>query len=440
MTTSSRSTRVLRIGILRHGNILQERLIPSGDSVSVGESSSNTFVLPPTPLLAPKHQLFEATPQGYRLRLTEGMKGKLSAGGAVVSLDALAREPSATRENGVVCVPLTQQDRGKIVIDGVSILFQFIEPPPVCVATPLQQMDFRPRLMEEDDPVFLGFLGLWSALASILVIWVWSAEPEPYEITDLPDRIAKLTLPPKVVVPDVEPEVDEQAPPIEVVRDRVPVDRIDEPPAPPADAPRDEQQLRDHVLENSTLLAELIVTRGDSPTRAAAMWSDEEKGLADLDDALANAGGITTDASQAGPRRGTGGTDRAADIDDLVSTGGGDARSIEGPAVQIASVRSEPGQVEVHDGDSSEVEETIRHNAGSLNYCYERRLKARPDLHGRVEVSWVVEDGEVVGTPLVVLNTTDDPQLATCVQRQIRRWTFAGFTGEASNPFIFQPK
>lgn len=370
------------------------------------------------------------------------MKGKLSAGGAVVSLGALAREPSATRENGVVCVPLTQQDRGKIVIDGVSILFQFIEPPPVCVATPLQQMDFRPRLMEEDDPVFLGFLGLWSALASILVIWVWSAEPEPYEITDLPDRIAKLTLPPKVVVPDVEPEVDDEveAPPIEVVRDRTPVDRVAETPAPPADAPRDEEQLREDVEKKSVLLARLLGTKGDSPTRADEIWSDEEKGLADIDVALAHAGGVTTSASSAGPRRTSSGTDRAADIEDLVGVGGGDARTIEGPAVQIASVRSEPGQVEVHDGDSSEVEETIRHNAGSLNYCYERRLKARPDLHGRVEVSWVVEDGEVVGTPLVVLNTTDDPQLATCVQRQIRRWTFAGFTGEASNPFIFQPK
>ena len=45
---------------------------------------------------------------------------------------------------------------------GVSVLFQFVVPPPVSVVTPLQQMDFRPRLLEEDDPTFLGCRGRWA--------------------------------------------------------------------------------------------------------------------------------------------------------------------------------------------------------------------------------------------------------------------------------------
>ena len=443
MTTPSRPTRVLRIAIVVNGKILQEKLIEFGDSVRVGESEKNTFVLPRTHLEAAEHQLFKASGRGYLLQLTDGMKGRISCGGGmVVSLEKLARDPSAARTDGAVWLPLTEQDRGKIVIDGVTVLFQFVVPPPLCVATPLQQMDFRPRLLEEDAPMFLGFLGLWSALASILVIWVWSAEPPAYEMTDLPDRIAKLTAPPRVVLPDVEPEIDEEVDgtPIDKAPDLVPEDRVAAKRTDTADAPRDEADVRADVLDRSRLLAALIGTKGDSPTHAADIWSEDEKGLADIDKALAHAQGVTTDASHAGPRSGGGGTDRAAEIDDLVGVGGGQGRSVVGPAVSIATVQSEPGEIEVDEGDGGEVAKTIRRYAGELNYCYEKRLKARPDLAGRVDVSWVVEDGAVVGTPWIVANTTDDDELAKCVQQRIRRWRFEGFAGEANNPFIFQPK
>jgi hypothetical protein len=80
-------------------------------------------------------------------------------------------------------------------------------------------------------------------------------------------------------------------------------------------------------------------------------------------------------------------------------------------------------------------------NAGQLNYCYEKRLKALPNLSGRVELSWSVSAGKVDGTPLVEVNTTGDAELVTCMQQKVKRWVFpADFTGTPSFPFIFEAK
>ncbi len=448
MASQTRQAKVLRIGIIQDGKIVQERLIKAGEPVTVGESAKNTFVFPKTHLDAPEHVLFKASGNGYILQFTEKMKGKISSGGAVVALQKLATDPSVSKKDGLIQLPLTQQDRGKISIDSVTVLFQFVAPPPVHAVTPMQQMDFRPRLLEDDDPVFLGFLAIWSALATVLVIWVWNSEPQEYTLQDIPDRFVKVVMPKKdTPPPEVEPEIDPNAEGEMIKKEAEPKEGksksdADEPKNKVEQA-KQEKEAKEQVLQKSKLLLKLIGTAGDSPNKAADMWSDEDKGLGNIDESLAQSGGVTTDASQAGPRKGSGGDGEAADIGDLDGPGGGsvDGGDVAGPAVEIkGSVKTGTGEIDAIEGDSSAVNKVVSKYAGQLNYCYERQLKASPGLAGRVEFSWYVEGGKVSNL-LLVVNQTGDAELVDCLKKKISRWEFdPSFEGDVSYPFIFQPK
>ena len=446
MASQARPAKVLRIGIIQDGKIVQERLIKAGENVSVGESAKNTFVFPKTHLTAAEFVLFKASGNGYVLQFTEEMKGKISSGGAVVALQKLATDTSVSRKDGVLQLPLTQQDRGKISVDSVTVLFQFVAPPPVQAVKPMQQMDFRPRLLEDDDPVFLGFLAIWSALAVVLVIWVWNTEPKPYTLEDLPDRFVRLVAPKKVEPVEVEVEVDPNAEGQAVEKAKEAGKSAGDTDKEPSDVAkaRKEQKAREDVVGKSKLLLKLIGTTGESGSSAADLWSDEDKGLGSLDEALAESGGVALSAKDAGTRgAGHGGSEGAATVDDLAGVGGGEGGAVEGPKAVVVkgSTAAGTGSVDPISGDAGAVKSTIQKNAGQLNYCYEKRLKALPTLAGRVELSWSVAGGRVTGTPLIELNTTGDAELADCIQKKIVRWVFpADFEGEASNSFIFQPK
>lgn len=444
MASQSRQSKVLRIGIIQDGKIVQERLVKAGESVTVGESAKNTFVFPRTHLKTPEFLLFQPAGNGYVLQFTAAMKGKISSGGAVVALQKVQRDPSVQKKGDVFSLPLSPQDRGKITIDSVTVLFQFVAPPPVKAVTPMQAMDFRPRLLEDDDPVFLGFLAIWSAFAVVLLIYVWNTEPREFDIDTIPDRFTKIVVPPKDPTDTPEPEIEE------VIESADAVKKKEEEPKEPTDKPepKDEkveqaakkEAKKEEVMQKSKLLLKLIATTGESKGGVVEnLWDDHEQGLGNLDAALAEAGGVTTDMGDAGPRSGSGGRGDASTIGDI-GAGGGGSTQVEAVDFKAAKVISQEGSMSELVGDGAAFKNTVTKNLPQLKYCYESRLKAVPSLQGRVEFGWSVSGGKVEGLYLVS-NSTGDAELADCMQKRIRRWSFpADAEGDVSWPFVFQPK
>ena len=257
-------------------------------------------MFPKTSLKSAEFTLFKSTRGGYDLHFTEKMKGKISSGGAVVSVSKLKSDPSVKRDGGVFVLNLTPQDRGKITIDSVTVLFQFVAPPPVQAVKSIQAMDFRPRLIEDDDPVFFGFLAIWSALAFVLLIWVWNTEPREYTLEDMPDRFTKVVVKQKKdVVEELEiedPDAEGEAPIKEAEPE--PSEAKAEKPKTETDEAQRKEDLKKDVLKKSALLAKIIGTTGETSGGVVEnMWSDEDQGLGDIDAALADAGGVTSDAS-----------------------------------------------------------------------------------------------------------------------------------------------
>lgn len=443
MAGQARQAKVLCIRIIQGKNVLDKTIDP-GESVTVGEAASNLFVLPETHLPSPEFPLFRASNNGYVLHFTDKMKGKVESRGSVARLQQLFEDPSVTRKNGVAQIPLTEQDRGKLKIDSVTVLFQFLPPPPAHALKPIQQMDFKPRLLEDDDPVFLGFLAIWSALAMVLVIWVWNTEPREYTLEDIPDRFAKVLVPEKkepIVEPDLDEELEGEGTEIEREVKEEPVAEASEKveqPRTEVEEIKVEQERKAQIVQESALLKILATTGESSGGTVENLWSPEEQGLGDIDKALAEAGGVATTTAEL--RKTQAGGNEAVKKE-VKGIGGGSATDVSGPAVTVKPVvRAEGGTIDAS-GDESAVKGVVRRYTGQLQYCYEKRLKAVPTLEGRVEVGWSVASGAVVGAPYVISNSTGDAELADCITKKIRRWSFPDdVDGELSWPFAFQAK
>ena len=451
--------KVLRIALALDGKIVQERLIKANEPVTVGESTRNTFVFPPTSL--PKRfQLFQPTKGGgYIMHFTDAMHGKVSYKNAVVPLEKLREKGDAVNKGGDYSLSLDTGNRGKVSIDGVTILFQFVPPPPE-PAVVMSKMDFRPKLIDADDPVFYGFLGLFSALAAVFMIWVYQQEPVDHMAMDqIPDRFTSIVMeksePKEVVEAEIEVDDSLEGPAVEKAEKSEAVKPSeksesqgspDEPltPEQAAAAAAAQRAANEAQVESNPLLMAILGTTGVSSSgdRVQDLFGDSDFAGQDLDSALASVTGAEM-ATSAGleARTGTGGNGRAdADIGDLKGASTGEVGVGSGPKTAVTGAISLGGaDATMEQGDAGSVSKVVRRFSGQVKYCYEAQLKTNPSLSGRVEVAWTVRDGRVSDATLFS-NTTGNDTLGKCIVSKVKRWRFPdGVEGDVVYPFILTP-
>ncbi len=73
--------------------------------------------------------------------------------------------------------------------------------------------------------------------------------------------------------------------------------------------------------------------------------------------------------------------------------------------------------------DHEVVGNVIHKYRGQIRACYEQRLKQNPDLQGRIEIVWTINDGRITSAS-VEANTTGDSALADCILPRLKRWRF----------------
>ncbi|HEX2686616.1 MAG TPA: hypothetical protein VHN14_08360 [Kofleriaceae bacterium] len=154
--------RILRIGVLLGGKIVEERLIRERTSVSIGQSMRNTFSVPVEGLPL-EFTLFALEDGRYFLRFLPKMDGRLSDGsGQVNTLDAL-KSQGAGNHGDYFQVPLTERARGKLSLGDLTILFQFVTEPPR-QPKPMLPASVRGTFADRFDPRLSVIMG-----ASIIV-------------------------------------------------------------------------------------------------------------------------------------------------------------------------------------------------------------------------------------------------------------------------------
>ena len=157
--------RILRIGILLGGKIIEERLIRERTSVTVGQSAKNTFSVA-IEQLPREWTLFGLHGEQYSLHFMQGMDGRLSDGGQVYTLDALKQHRARQTGDGWV-LPLSDQSRGKVSIGDLTLLFQFVTEPPK-QPRPMLPASVRGTFADRIDPR----LAVSESLSIVLVFMV----------------------------------------------------------------------------------------------------------------------------------------------------------------------------------------------------------------------------------------------------------------------------
>ena len=119
--------KVLRIGLVHAGRVIEERIIKQRTSVTVGQSEKSMFVVPASNIPS-QFKLFELIGTDYYLNFVDGMSGRVALATGITDIAALRGQ--AKRVGNAYQVKLTEEARGKVVVGETTFLFQFVAPPP----------------------------------------------------------------------------------------------------------------------------------------------------------------------------------------------------------------------------------------------------------------------------------------------------------------------
>jgi outer membrane biosynthesis protein TonB len=447
--------KVIRVGVVQGGQIVQEQRLRPGEPLTIG-GAEDALVRCSVPGLPRRYTLIEQHRGRYRLRIPKQLEGKLSHGGRSVRLAELRERKPARR--GCWLLELDDRSRGSIQLGAVTLLFQLVQAPPVGLRE-LSRPSFRPRLISDDDPVFLGFLGLFTVMASGFVAYTSSVQT-PALLTDPKEiqRIAQVYLPaPELDDPEpIEPEpVDDSlaqagTEPAEAEPEPEPAEAVasaepmPERPLTPQEARAAEAQrkedLRAEVYAKSKTL-QILATLGNSnagfldPTVAF----DGLETDADYD---ANGGRTASTVFETNWKEvGTTGTGREDTKIEIGPATSGNADITDAGALEITStVIGEPPTMPEGGPDAAKVSAAVKGYYPRVKTCYERRLKIDPNLRGRLVIEWTVSAGKAIDI-YVTQNSTGDAALEDCVTDSMRYWRFPTEIVDfpVSYPFVLAP-
>jgi TonB family protein len=434
--------RILRIGIVQGGRIVEERLIRKRDNISIGWSSKATFAVP-SETLPKQWLLFEANPRGYIAHFADAMDARIAVGNEVVSLAQLKQAGRLRKQGQSSRYLLDERSRGKVTIGDLSILFQFVTPPP---PQPRPQLPASVR-----GSFFTGMDWAYTAIASgsflahlIFVIYLRSVDwPRKPDIEEIPDRFVQMVVKAKPPEPPKENvNKDEKKAPSSTSTSKAPKKEISAEEKARLDAER-RARLAEQV--RNTGILKLLGAKADGSGSIADVLG---KGDVDRDQekAFQGVGGLTVatgDAALRGVKTGTGGSGKVANISGLRGAGsiaGGDTGAGSTEKRITGIVKSEAPAV---DGelDPSLVSKEVRTRIGAIKACYERALKRNPNLSGKVKVRWTITAAGTVSAVEIEEDSMGDNEVSSCIKGLVSRWRFPAPSGGSVDvvyPFVFQ--
>jgi hypothetical protein len=449
-TQHVRAPKILRIGVIQGGRIIEERLIKRRDAVSIGQGSRNTIIIPASNL-PPSFTIFELKGASYVLRFTDSMSGRLSSGEMQLDFAALKAQGLAKRDRDGYAVPLTDQSKGKIALGEVTLLFQFVTPPPEA-PKPALPPNAKGSIWNTMDRVFFGILAgvLLLNFGTVRAVTLReSKDEEEITLEELPDRFVKMIIPEKPKeAPKHKEEIaagdgdkkegDKDSKPKGDTKQKGPAGRVD------AAARRAEVA---KGVANRGLL-KLLGAVGDSGGGGAiedVLGSGSAS--ADIASALAGAGGVgvaTADGLASGGGRKGGGSGEAAGIGDLATAGGaGGAGALgEKKAVAITGRVIDQGpEIESSSCDRDAISRYVKRNLRAIQSCYERELKRNVSLKGKLVVRFTIGPSGRITEIDIDENSLGNDAVVACIKNTIRMWMFPIKDNECpvAYPFVFAP-
>ncbi|MGQ0507463.1 MAG: AgmX/PglI C-terminal domain-containing protein [Myxococcaceae bacterium] len=437
------SNKILRVGVIQGGKIIEERHLRKRDNVTVGQEAKNTFVVPASNL-PPSFPVFEYKTHQYFLVFTEKMDGRVRLGTSDVDFASLRSQGLAKKRGSVFVLPLTDSAKGKISLGEITLLFQFVTPPPEPVKTELPP-NIKGSFWQSIDQVFfmilVGSLVVHFSGATIIML---APMPEEREMTleELPDRFAKILIPVKVEAPEPPKETAQAGGDEGKKEEKKEAPKKAEKPAAGGDPAAKRAEIAQKVASKG-----LLKILGSSGGGGGAFEDvlGGGTGAGDIASALAGAGGVgvaTTDALGAGGPRG-GGSGKVAGIGELGTSGGGNVNVGEkGDARVSGRVKDAAPEIDSADVDREALGRYVKQRLKAIQNCYEKELKRNPSLKGKVVVRFSITPQGRASDVEIEENTVGNEAVSSCIRTVIRTWIFPFKPADdvaVAYPFVFSP-
>ena len=453
--------KVLRIGVIQGGKIVEERIIREREDVTVGQSERSLFVLP-SPRLPGRFVIFELKKGGYVLNVGDFMGGKVSVAGSTTYLGVDQKKKH---------VPLDEKSRGKITIGDSTLLFQFVAPPP------LQPKPQLPSSMRSGW--FKSFAGDWFFNSIVLASLIGQLLPVLYLVQkdwplqdefsiDVDDRYLKLVLQApeedilKKMLGENEADVNGEAAEEESeaageeevkkagIKDKKIVKKVLTPEEKEALEAQRRARMEAQVSEKGILA--VLGSSGKGADGKAGTDLLAVGGVAgDYDELMKNVKGVRNSGvgdtgsslrSMAGAAGGT----KVADIDGIkVSDADVDIDSKDAIERKIKPrTKIGPGgETDKSTGllDEGQVKKVLLSRITAIQMCYQKGLNKNFKLEGKVVVRFTISTTGRVTKATVVSETLGDPNVVECVVGKVRSLVFpkpAGGSVEYVFPFVFK--
>jgi outer membrane biosynthesis protein TonB len=434
--------RILRIGVLLGGKIVEERLIRERVDVSLGQSAKNTFSIP-IEGLPRQFVIFQVAPNGrYVLNFTNAMDGRVSDGERVLTLDAArqAGPGGAQRTAEGFTLPMGEHARGKVSIGELTLLFQFVAEPPV-QPRPMLPHSVRGTLADRLEPQLMICLAVSITLHFGFMLWALVIN-DPDLGGGLAERAAKATfkeesyevrdefvlpLEPTEVATTGETKAEEPKP-----ADKPKPAAGDDKPK-PADKPGDSGRKDNDAValqEESKAYADMLFSEDESGSGFSGDMERRKPGgdLGKQLDEVAASGQQTSTGGGSADRGPRGGGPRTGTGTGPTVTGPGGPTTVDPGGKQQEKVPA--GRISVSDkktfDDSSLTPDAVLRKIlgaymSGLKRCHKDLLKKDPTARGKVKLAFTVnESGRTVSPKASGFN----PDLDQCIEGLMNSWRF----------------
>ena len=388
---ASSGPKVLRIGLIQGGRVVEERIIKQRTSVTIGANEKNMFVIPGGDLPA-SFRLFELVGSDYHLNFTAAMKGRLALPTGLSDLNNLRGQARVSSQGGHQ-IQLSEDSRGKLVIGDTTFLFQFVSPPPI-QPRPQLPVSVTRGAASVDWPTTViaafSFLVHFCAIGSIYSDWLDPVVDYDVNVSGLVESVKSLPAPPPVEEPE-QPAPEKQA-------------QAD---APKAEAPKPTEKAaptpagKEHVSKaqaaaisnelESLEMATLAALSGVGPATANVLRNGEVPTSA-LDAAAASEAGVSASGSGGLKLGGAGGTVRPGSTGGGLASIGASGKSAGSGSGSTQAVKGPRGSASMGDasvagGSVSDASRVVAQMRAGFRACYNRGLAENPDIEGKIQLS-----------------------------------------------------
>jgi outer membrane biosynthesis protein TonB len=418
--------KVLRIGLVQSGRVIEERIIKQRTHVTVGPNEKNMFVTA-TGNLPSTFRLFELVGNDYTLNFLDDMTGRVALPTGISDLTVLKGQ-ARRNQQGAYQIRLTEDSRGKVVVGDTTFLFQFVAPPPiqpkpqlpVSVTRGATSIDWATTMIAA-----FSFLIHFSAIGSIYSEWLDPVVDYDVNISNLLDSVKSLPPPPPIEEPTEKPDDTAQ-------------------PDKTAEAPKQQSASKGGApskaaggamsnaaaaalsnqldqMEMATLGAlgsagpatEGVLKTGEVPTGALDKAAASSAGVGVGGLTLGGGGGAIRPGAAGGGLGAIGSTTAGG------GTGTGAVQEVKGPKGNAST-----GSAAVSGGSVSNAARVVAGMRAGFRNCYNRALAQNPDVEGRISLSIKVgPGGEVQGVSASPSGNLPD-SVVSCVKARAQAAQF----------------